>query len=236
MNVLQEDILNVWNIERFKIFHTPQLIKEFNSSILGCELPNILDMPIKLPFGKFALPPLNTFALNTVATLVGYAIEHEQKINSNWENYFCYLTTNCGIVEKGKSQRNSGAHFDGMQGVRYAKKFPVCHQYLISSSNPTVYYPHAFDFSILNDNKHNFFLECDRQKDISKSFKAKINCLYLQTAYCVHESPVAQETCKRVFVRIEFSLKKFNRLGNSINPNLLTNWNYEEQPIPKYLT
>ena len=106
---------------------------------------------------------------------------------------------------------------------------------MISSCNPTVYYPHGFNFDVLDDNKHNFFLECDRQKQLDKAFIAKPNCLYLQTAYCVHESPAAKEDCFRSFVRVEFSLKQFNRIGNSENPNLKTGWNYEAQPIPEHL-
>jgi len=193
-------------------------------------------MPIKLKGHNFVLPSiLSLKAANIITHFIKVASAKEIKINPNWKDYYCYLTINQGLVKAGNSQRNTGAHFDGMQGVRYPDKFPVCHQYLISSSNPTIYYPNPFDFSKLDDNKDNFFSECDRQKDANKAIFAKVNCLYLQTAYHIHESPITREDCHRTFVRIEFSLKKFNRLGNSINPCLKTRWKYELQPIPSHL-
>lgn len=38
------------------------------------------------------------------------------------------------------------------------------------------------------------------------------------TAYNVHESTAASTSGLRTFVRLEFSLKKFDREGNTINP------------------
>ncbi len=195
----------------------------------------MLDLPIKLPSGAFCLPDVHNNTISVLKALLIVVLNKEKQINPNWQNYYCYLTTNQGYVGAGQSQRNGGAHFDGMQGVRYEEKLPVCHQYLISSCNPTIYYPHTFNFDRLDDNKHNFFTECDKQKQLDKAFTAKSNCLYLQTAYCVHESPPAKEDCFRSFIRIEFSLKKFNRIGNTINPYLKTDWTYEPQPIPAHL-
>ncbi len=234
MNILKEDINNNWDLDRFKIARTPELVQSFPSEVFNTKFPNVLDMPIKLPNGKFRLPDWADELLLDSGLLIAL-LEKEKSINPNWKNYYCYLTTNQGYVKSGESQRNGGAHFDGMQGVRYKDKFPVCHQYLISSCNPTIYYPHGFNFDNLDYNKHNFFFECDRQKQLDKAFYAKTNGLYLQTCYNVHESPKVIEDCFRSFIRVEFSLKQFNRIGNSVNPNLKTNWEYEMQPIPAHL-
>ncbi len=235
MNILLSDILKTWDISRFKLARKPKLVRSYKTNLNNLSIPNFLDMPIKLPKENFVLPNVDSRFEFFLANLMLDIIKVEVKVNPNWNNYYCYLTCNQGEVKAGKSQRNGGAHFDGMQGARYKEKFPVCHQYLISSNNPTIYYPHGFNFDNLDCNKHNFFLECDRQKRPDKAFYAKPNALYLQSCYCVHESPIVKEDCFRSFIRVEFSLKKFNRLGNTINPNLKTNWIYENQPIPSHL-
>lgn len=43
-------------------------------------------------------------------------------------------------------------------------------------------------------------------------------------AYTVHESGYAEFDGKRIFVRLTFDLKKFDRLGNTRNPNLSYEW------------
>ena len=196
-------------------------------------------MPIKMAdSSKIVLPSIHLIseAKTRLENLISIILNNEKAINPNkWFHCYTYLTVNQGVVWKGKSQRNPGAHFDGMQGNRYPYKSPVCHQYLVASAAPTIYWPGPFDFSQLDPNKHNFFLECDRQKVNQICTTAEPNTLYLQTAYDVHESPIVKKTTFRTFIRVEFSMKKFNRIGNTENPDLPTGWTYEDQPIPAHL-
>lgn len=226
--ILIEDINNKWNPERFYIPRQPLHIDYISPIVLESKKDNILDMPIKLPKEDFQIP----FDIE-VEQIVDRCIQFEEEINVQWEDYYCYLTMNQGYVGVGETQRNSGAHFDGMQGEKYKEKFNVCHQYLVSSSLPTIYYTHEFNAERLDVTKHNWFNEFDRQKDKKYSMTPEPYELVLQTAYNVHECSVAKIGTKRTFVRIELSLKKFNRLGNTLNPLIDTSdWDYEPQPIP----
>jgi len=217
LSLLVEDVHQNWNPRRFSIVHKPAVVAEISSSDLLQAKEEVLDMPIKLPTQAFRLP-----FDNDIKQIVEVCTDFEQGINPQWEQYHCYLTINQGIVRPGATQRNPGPHFDGMQGTRYPQKFPVCHQYLVSSALPTTYYVQPFATLNLDPDKHNWFKAFEQQVDPKTKYQPKPFELLLQTAYCVHESTPASAKTSRTFVRVEFSLKEFNRIGNSINPLLET--------------
>lgn len=72
-------------------------------------------------------------------------------------------------------------------------------------------------------------------KDYDRSSLGKNLEINLMTAYSVHESTVADESCERTFVRLEFSRKTFNRVGNSVNELFDTGWEYVDLSIPDHL-
>ena len=114
LDLLIEDIKKTWSAERYGLVHKPYVITKVPVEVLTSPKPNVLDMPIKLPGGDFQV----TYD-DAVKTIVGLCVAFEQKINPDWEEYYCYLTMNQSIVLPGKTQRNAGVHFDGMQGSRY---------------------------------------------------------------------------------------------------------------------
>ena len=230
LELLIEDIRKVWDPARFSLPRQPVVVAEISPEILLAPTEEVLDMPIKLPYLPFKIP-----FDNGVQEIIDICTAFEQSINPDWENYHCYLTINQGLVQPRLTQRNPGAHFDGMQGTRYPLKFRACHQYLVSSNLPTTYYVQSFNIADLKTDKHNWFKTFERQKDPRTAYQPKPFELTLQTAYCVHESTPAVIASPRTFVRIEFSLKQFNRIGNTRNPILDTGWNYEPQPIPIHL-
>lgn len=87
----------------------------------------------------------------------------------------------------------------------------------------------------LCENTQNWFYEFDKVKDYNKSVLSKPYEVNLMTAYNVHESTVSEEEGIRTFVRLEFSLKKFDRIGNSINEELNLGWDYVDRSIPEHL-
>lgn len=228
-DTILEDINSVWSPSRYAIEHTPLTIGQVPPSWLLSRKSNVLDMPIKLPRGEFVVPG---FAGEGVKDIVGRCLEAEKELNQDWEAYHCYLTINQGVVRSSETQRNPGVHFDGMQGTRYSPKLKACHQYLVSSALPTTFYVQSFDATALDADRDNWFTAFGRQADEScRYFPAPFD-LVLMTAYCVHAATVAAITTSRTFVRVEFSLKQFNRRGNTINPLLETGWTYEDRPIP----
>jgi hypothetical protein len=159
-------------------------------------------------------------------------LKFEKAHNPDWENYYLYLTVDTRTVKKGKSQRIGGWHFDGMQGAQYPQKLPACHSYLVATALPTQFnYTAAKDVDYLDEGKHNWYVELTRMLNPRKGFFAKINTLYAMTAYQIHRSVKASKDTPRVFIRLEFSKKKFDREGNTVNPDLKTNFKYRDRPF-----
>jgi hypothetical protein len=229
--VLKTDILNVWEPERFAVERKPIRIgsvtdkNDFQKEISSC-----LDMPIKLPYGDIVIP----YESDSVKNIIEQCVDFEKTVNPFYNKYYIYLTIHQKWVKKGETQRNHGAHFDGMQGVRYTNKIPVCHSYLVSDSIPTHFFVQPFPTD-LDEDKHNWFDSFAKVTDNNKAVYTKPFDIYFMTAYNVHECTYAEEDTFRTFVRVEFSLKQFNRNGNSVNPNLESGFIYEDRNIPQHL-
>lgn len=233
LEVLKEDIKNVWNPERFGVIRSRvsvgnlENIEDFNNYFRS-----VLDMPIKLPYSEIRLP--NDLERSSIFEMIEKCVEFEKSINDTFDAYYMYLTVHHCKVEKGSSQRRLGAHIDGMQGDKYKEKLPVCHSYLVSNIIPTCFFNHEFPTNLC-ENSLNWFHEFNKVKDYTKSSLSSPYEINLMTAYNVHESTVTEEEGIRTFVRLEFSLKEFNRIGNTINDKFNLDWVYEEIGIPEHL-
>ena len=217
---------------RFQDLQSPDRVGEItHRSEFSSSLPSCLDMPIKFPKGDIRLPYTN----KAVSEFVARCIEYEKSINPDLGNYYCYLTIDQRTVKAGSTHRNPGAHFDGMQGVEYLDKLPADHSYIVCDFNPTHFYNQNFDPRNLDMKWDNWFKELSKQIDDRKLFIPNPFEIYLMSAYQMHTSPVIPEIHQRTLMRMEFSLKKFNRVGNTINPLLKTEWKYIPRPIPKHL-
>ena len=149
---------------------------------------------------------------------------------------YLYLTVDQRYIDAGETQRTAGAHFDGMQGIRYQTKLPADYSFVVSNFNPTRFFTQSFDARRLNMKYDNWFKALGRQIDFKQSFVPRPYEIYKMTSYQMHESPVSTEPGLRTFMRLEFSHKKFDRRENTRNPLLPTNWNYQDRPIPSNLT
>lgn len=231
--ILKEDINQVWNPERFNLTRNPHVIGSIKQKEdFLKDIRSVLDMPIKIPNSDILIP--KDIDTPSIREIVDKALAFEQTINPNWGNYYTYLTIHHSFVKANSTQRRAGAHIDGMQGVCYKEKLPVCHSYLVSNTTPTCFFNHPFP-SNLDEATQNWFYEFDKVKDYTKASYSKPFEINLMTAYSVHESTFAKEDTVRTFVRIEFSLKEFNRIGNTINSLFNLDWRYEDLSIPKNL-
>jgi hypothetical protein len=120
-----------------------------------------------------------------------------------------------------------------MQGVRYPEKLPACHQFIVSSALPTIWHIQAFDASGLDPAVDNWFTAFEKQaKRTDETLWAPDPLeVVLSTAYGVHESTKAVVDTDRTFVRVEFSMKQADRIGNTISP-LSKDWDWHPRPIP----
>lgn len=124
-------------------------------------------------------------------------------------------------------QREAPCHVDGFQGARWNPKTRINHTYVVTDNIPTTYYVQPFDFSDLDESKHNFFWEMNRVVAETKSqfaWKPEVNEINLIDAYTVHRGSEAKEQTARTWIRLSFEVRKFDRLGNAHNPLFNYNW------------
>jgi hypothetical protein len=194
---------------------------------------NVLDMPIKLPYGSLRIPE---FIPDWARVVTYQALEFESYHVGEVSPWHVYLTVHQSMVEAQDTQRNGGAHIDGMQGVAYPSPLVGCHAYLLSSVAPTVFYPHAFTLGDFDRDRDNLYSILDRGKDKSRAWTPAPGELMAASCYCVHEAGVMTETGPRSFIRVEFSKKRFDRVENTRNPLIDTSsWQYRPRPIPAHL-
>lgn len=181
-------------------------------------LPRCLDMPLRLAGDSFYALPEEWRPLETAVRAV-VAFEHAH--NPSWRDYHCYLTVDCSEVQVGDQQRHGGLHTDGFQGERIAPKTLVNRSYVATTNGGTRFYQQPF--VVVDPARWNVFQGFDLQAG-EEVFIAKENTFYLMDAYTVHESGLAERDGLRLFLRVSFDVKEFDRWGNTHNSMLSYDW------------
>jgi hypothetical protein len=192
------------------------------------QLPRCLDMPLRLAGQEeYRLPTEWEPLKGTLEKVI--SVEHEH--NTSWNDYHTYLTVDTNKVAKGTQQRHAGLHVDGFQGNRIKEKTKVTRNYIATSNGGTLYFPQRF---ISADPEHfNVFLGFELQADTSALCDE--NTFYFIDAYTVHESGFAQHNGERLFIRVTYDLKRFDRLGNTHNSSLDYDWEMVKRNIQETL-
>ncbi len=181
----------------------------------------ILDCPIKMKGSNEYRLPEEIIDLKHEIELIA---QQEHFINSDVENYFCYITLDKKIVLKGKTGRKSGIHVDGFQGARLSSPLPIDHSYITCDNHSTIFYNQPFKVDNWDRLCHNYFLGFEAQKkDHHKKIYNPYEILYID-AYCLHESDIIVEDTYRTFFRMTYSIREFDRLGNAHNPMFDYQW------------
>ena len=96
----------------------------------------------------------------------------------------------------------------------------------------------SFDTSHLNIEKNNYFNFFEKNKDDKKSLQFNPFDICLFDAYNVHESVVSESLVDvdRIFLRLSFSVRKFDRITNTHNNMVDYKWDSYERNIPDDLT
>ncbi len=199
----------------------PELIAALGDPALA--MPRTLDLPVKFPGSDYRLPG----KLALVEPILRRAANLEALINPCIDEYYCYLTVDGGWVEVGLLQREAPCHVDGFQGARWIPKVRGNHSYTVSNAVPTGYYVQPFDFDQLDEAKHNFFWEMNRQVAMTNSefeWCPEDGEMTLMDCYCVHRGKPTSVRVWRTFVRISFEVRIFDRLGNAHNPLFAYDW------------
>jgi hypothetical protein len=227
------DLNTVWDLKKFLVPRIPVSLGTLSETELEqfsrWGVPRVLDMPIKFPGSDFRLPK----ELAQFAPVIQRIADFEAQVNKNcFDEYYAYLTIDQGEVGTGTLQREAPCHVDGFQGARWNPKVRINHSYTVGDVLPTMYYPQPFDFSQLDEAKHDFFWEMNRQVALANSaftWQSKPAEITLMDAYSVHRGIEAPRPMNRTWLRLSFEVRQFDRLGNAHNPM----FNYDWQMVPR---
>lgn len=176
---------------------------------------NVLRMPLKYPNTSYLVP----VELSPIQKLIQRVAEYEKFINPEHDKCFCHITYDRSIVNPNEYHRFPGFHGDGIQGTKLTPKVNVEHSYILTSNPPTEFCIQPFYLKHLDEAKHNFFKEFDKQAHEVNVRKTLPNHLYLIDPYMVHRTPKITETCDRVFIRITYAFTELEHPKNTINPH-----------------
>ena len=224
-----KDLNTPFDVQKFKRPRRPislGVLPAHENALLAVSqnAPRTLDLPIKFPGSDFRLPK----ELAMFRPIIQRAANFEAIANARcYDEYYCYLTVDGGIVRPGTLQREAPCHVDGFQGARWNPKVRGNHSYTVSNTIPTAYYIQPFDFDKLDETQHDFFWEMNRQVALTNSeyaWQPEEGELTLMDCYCVHRGTEATREVFRTFVRISFEVRIFDRLGNAHNPLFQYDW------------
>jgi hypothetical protein len=223
-----DELNSVWDLKHFRVPRRPVslgLLTDEERAVFGTpNVPRVLDMPIKFPGSSVRLPKEHAQFRSVIERILHF----EAALNGAClDEYYCYLTVDQGTVRPDTLQREAPCHVDGFQGARWSPKVRINHTYVVSDSLPTTYYVQPFDFSALDEARHNFFWEMNRQVAQTRSayaWRPQENEINLIDAYTVHRGSEAAEPTFRTWIRLSFEVRQFDRLGNAHNPMFRYDW------------
>ena len=216
-------INSTYDIGNFKKPRLPIEIGFLNDSdietLTNTGLTRVLDMPIKFPgSGTYKLPD----ELAPLTSIIMKIANYEAALNPV-DDYYCYLTVDFSEAEAGACLREAPCHVDGFQGARWDPKVKLNHTYTFCNTHQTSYFVQPFDFSKLDEKKHDVFWEMNRQVAMTNglyTWRPDDRAITLMDAYCVHRGTEMLEQTWRIFVRLSYEVRIFDRLGNAHNPML----------------
>lgn len=207
--------------------HTPEPVLDISADpgVQG-ELTDCLDMPIRLKGQTDYALPQNWLALENAIQQI---IDVEHTNNPSWQDYYTYLSVHyTPDLEPGEQQRHAGCHTDGFQGAREPVRTKTSRSYVAVTNGGTRFFPQTF-VANLDPSEFNVFEGFDLQVEKDEHGKpnygvAKENMFYFFDAYTVHESGAASRPGPRLFMRLTWEMKLFDRAGNTKNRMLNYNW------------
>jgi hypothetical protein len=211
-NIAYQSLFKPFNINQYLYPRPP--IDLGLVDIGSISLVNVLRMPLKFPGTNYRIPA----ELQPVEDLIRRVAEYEAFINEAHDTCFCHITYDLSTVKKGQHHRFPGFHGDGIQGTKLTPKVNAEHSYILTTEPPTEFCLQPFFLKHLDEAKHNYFLEFDRQANKANIYGSLPKHLYLIDPYMVHRTPKINKTVNRLFIRVTYSFTELQHPKNTVNP------------------
>lgn len=223
-NIAYYTLFKPFNLSNFLSPRLPIDMGKMDVSSMVNNGINVLRMPLKFPGTNYRIPK----QLEAVFPLIKRVAEYESFINKKHDKCFCHITFDASVVQTDEYHRFPGFHGDGIQGTKLTPKVTIEHSYILATSPPTEFCLQPFFLKHLDESKHNYFLEFDRQARESNIYKTLPDHLYLIDPYMVHRTPKINKAVHRLFVRITYAFTELQHPKNTVNP-LFEGQQYEKR-------
>lgn len=192
-----------------------------------------LDMPIKMAGDKeYRIPLEFKNFIDPISKMISWENAH----NKNSIDFYAYLTVDQTLSKEGEYHREPGCHVDGFQGARISPKVACDRSYIVLDCNcPSIWNQSFETVENMDDSTHNIFHEFDRTKHYSSEIKVSPYNIYFMDGYTVHSANEITNENKRTFLRLSYSARQFDRMGNSKNNCFDYNWEMVERSVAKSL-
>lgn len=148
------------------------------------------------------------------------AIEYMQANRLPIKDRYLYLTVDDRHVEAGRTQRQPGWHFDGMQGSEVPSVNPGCFQFLWCDHTPALYATQSFQTKGLDRHRVNFFDSLGNQVKEDSLIQGKPGLAYLMSAYQVHRASEVAVSGRRKVLRLSASYQPITSKRMTVNPHI----------------
>jgi hypothetical protein len=215
-NIAYRSMFQPFNLNQY-LYPRPPIDMGLTEPIHGGS-PNVLRMPLKFPGTIYKIPR----ELEALVPLIQRVAEYEKFLctdrHVNPDATFCHITCDFSNVSPGEYHRYPGFHGDGIQGTKLTPKVYVEHSYILTWDPPTEFCLQPFFLKHLDEAKHNYFLEFDRQAKEVNVYGSLPRHLYLIDPYMVHRTPKIKQRTSRLFLRITYAFTELQHPKNTINP------------------
>lgn len=147
------------------------------------------------------------------------ALQHMEASRLPLKGRYLYLTVDDRIVPSGRSQRQSGWHFYGMQGSEVPTPNPGCFQYLWCDHTPMQISTQSFKTKGLDRHSVNLFDSLANQIDDNHVRQTRPGIAYLMSPYQLHRGTAVDQECRRKIIRLSASHQPITSVKMTINPH-----------------
>jgi hypothetical protein len=187
-----------------------------------------LDMPIRMAGSReWKIPFAFAQFIPAISTIISFEAAH----NKSLIDFNAYLTIDQSETKAGDTHRHSGLHVDGFQGARINPKVACDRSYIVADTDCPSFWNQSFEtVESMDDATQNIFHEFDRTAHYSSEIKCEPYQIYFMDSYAVHSANAAKSP-RRTFCRLSFSVRQYDRLGNSHNHLFDYKWNMVKRDI-----
>jgi len=224
-----------FNLKRFRRPGVFRKIGKVEDTLEYSEFNSIrcLDMPIKMAgSNEYKIPLEFKQFIATVSQMIAFEHGH----NSDILDFYAYLTIDQTNPGNSEYHREPGLHVDGFQGSRIQPKVRCDRSYIVFDNNcPSIWNQSFETVEFMDPAKQNVFYEFDRTKHWSSEIRPNPYDITFIDSYLVHSANKIEDSKPRTFVRLSYSVRQFDRKGNSKNNCFDYSWEMFSRNISKEL-